>query len=638
MGRKLTRRDFLRLSGAAGTTIVAGSAMAGCGDGSRASTGPIVRYGVHPKIGITRVGNAAGEFFLAPDLPGETPEPPGGFKDGSGAIKRQACRFRVYGYDADGVAVREITADEAEIEWSVHVANRKAAWYDFETPLDIPEAIPVSRRNFSESDRGALTIDPGARSLSGRDRGPERFDGGTFLGQEIDLGEMLTDEHGRLVVLAGRGGAYNPTGAPLTTFANNRKWCDDIADGPVRATIRIGDAVFEAEPGWVAAAPPNYGPSLPAGFVSMYDVVEQVMVEEGFLEEGGVSFAAHILPLFLRLGDMQWVNQGVYEHNGFGSPENLEDPVLLARLADPGEDNAAFRQSWFERFRNPDYRVAEPDALPPMYGDDTTIPASSPRQWLAPTDLQYRRLERWAAGDFDDDFDVQTPIPEYLEELPPAEQPFALDRAGLEPVLGGAFHPGTEITWILRTPRMFDGLFQLRTAAPGRTTEQDFGPLLTPERAIAADGPLALSGPGDLTRWMAVPWHTDTASCRSGYQPEIDPYLPTFWPARVPNDVLTEAEYERVMDPSLPDEERRRAFGRRAGWLRAIARPDYTETLALMIEDWPRLGVIAGRPGPGGDIAPERLKVEVESGFPEDGPTEQVSAAAWADALGKSKL
>ena len=29
-------------------------------------------------------------------------------------------------------------------------------------------------------------------------------------------------------------------------------------------------------------------------------------------------------------------------------------------------------------------------------------------------------------------------------------------------------------------------------------------------------GPLYFQAPGDLSRWMAVPWQTDTSSCRSG--------------------------------------------------------------------------------------------------------------------------
>src|SRR5215510_7049155 len=68
------------------------------------------------------------------------------------------------------------------------------------------------------------------------------------------------------------------------------------------------------------------------------------------------------------------------------------------------------------------------------------------------------------------------------------------------------------------------------------------------------------SGPGDLTRWMAVPWQTDTASCRAGYDPEYSPFLPTFWPARVPNHVLAEADYNQVLNKKLSKEERLEAF------------------------------------------------------------------------------
>ena len=49
--------------------------------------------------------------------------------------------------------------------------------------------------------------------------------------------------------------------------------------------------------------------------------------------------------------------------------------------------------------------------------------------------------------------------------------------------------------------------------------------------------------PGSISRWMAIPWQTDTASCRSGYDTSYDPYVPTFWPARVPNEVMSETAY-----------------------------------------------------------------------------------------------
>ena len=57
---------------------------------------------------------------------------------------------------------------------------------------------------------------------------------------------------------------------------------------------------------------------------------------------------------------------------------------------------------------------------------------------------------------------------------------------------------------------------------------------------------------GGLTRWMAIPWQTETARCPSGYQKSYDPYVPTFWPARVPNQVLSHQNYDIVVDQSRP--------------------------------------------------------------------------------------
>src|ERR1700755_1751849 len=91
----------------------------------------VVRYAVYPCIGIARVGNSPDEYFVGPEAPGEIPRPDGGVKDAEGRIRRRPARFRVCGLSKPGKVVREITADEAEITWRVHLANRKAGWYQF---------------------------------------------------------------------------------------------------------------------------------------------------------------------------------------------------------------------------------------------------------------------------------------------------------------------------------------------------------------------------------------------------------------------------------------------------------------------------------------------------------------------------
>jgi hypothetical protein len=51
-------------------------------------------------------------------------------------LKRQSARFRIYGLDASGKPLAELTAANATITWTVHIANKKAAWYEFQLAQD----------------------------------------------------------------------------------------------------------------------------------------------------------------------------------------------------------------------------------------------------------------------------------------------------------------------------------------------------------------------------------------------------------------------------------------------------------------------------------------------------------------------
>src|SRR5262249_52679412 len=323
-------------------------------------------------------------------------------------------------------------------------------------------------------------------------------------------------------------------------------------DGPVTARVRHGRVELPVDPAWVVVAPPNYGPALATDVATLYDVIYQTMLDLGWVTPPAVvSFLADIFPFFDRLADLQWVNQGVLNGSGWASPEQFVSPAYIARLADPSPANAAFRQALFARFRNPDYATLQSgdDLLPPLYGDAITLPPVSPRSYRAVQPFQYAALQNWAAGRFVPG--VAGPVASQLEDLPIEAQPAALDRAALEACLGDAFHPGCETTWPIRVASIYASPFRLlHREGP----EPDYGNVLTPAVALSANGPLAGSQPGDVTRWMAVPWQTDTASCRSGYQyghTPVDPYLPTFWAARVPNHVMPEKSYERVLDASL---------------------------------------------------------------------------------------
>jgi hypothetical protein len=237
-------------------------------------------------------------------------------------------------------------------------------------------------------------------------------------------------------------------------------------------------------------------------------------------------------------------------------------------------------------------------------------PAATPRQNASLSDTQLKFLQQWATGDFDADYDPRVQPFRSIVDVPMAQQPDTLDRASLEFCLADAFHPGCEMTWPMRTYGMYMSPFRLVHASPG-WIEPDYGPVLGPEIITLPNGPL-LGGqlPGGISRWMAVPWQTDTASCRSGYLKSYDPNVPTFWPARVPNQVLTKQDYETVMDKELPLAERLAAFARRASWLQPLGDKSYTDQINNMITHFDRMGVVEQRDGPESSPFPAEMQVQ----------------------------
>jgi hypothetical protein len=601
--------------------------------------GEIVSFSVHPAIGFARVGNSPDAYFLAPEVPGAGPRDADEFRDEQGRIKRQAARFRIFGRNRRGEIVREITAREAEITWTVHLANKKAAWFNFDLAFDIPASegeIPgtppltsvLRNPTIAGADRAQLVIDPGPRTIAGKDvnrDGSDKacaFESGQFFGKEVYLGELRTDEDGRLIVLGGRGHSASKDGQPVLPgqFANNDWWHDDVSDGPVEARVVIDGEEYQADGAWLVVAPPDYAPGIEA-IVTGYDLVfEAAATLDPSLLPRRPSFAEHIYPLLSRLVANQWVNAGFLETFGWGSPLDFTRPDLLRRLNDPGEASLPLRHSILRRLRDPGSNHMQADAWPAIYGDAVELDNTKdtdPLAWMPILATQYRWLVQWAEGDFDPVEPVQ-PVP--WEQIPESERADALDRAALDNTVGGPFHPGAEFTWPLRQPILYADPFRIKRR-PG--PEPDWGRFLTSVVALSRGGPLDGSGPGDLTRWMACPWQTDTSSCLSAYRPYGGEYLPTFWPARVPNDVLTEAQYERIMGGGVTISAKQQAFDatRRERWLRGIVYQNGTGfpamrivkplPTAVFVDQWPNVGILVRRPGPGmPDLFPDEFWVE----------------------------
>ncbi len=576
----------------------------------------VVRAAIHPGIGVARIGNSTQEdgYFIGP----EVTDPPltwaGENRDSTGAIKRQAARFRIYGYNAAGEIVGELTSNNADIHWTAHLVNSKAQWYQFQYALDIPEAATASfsRRNpaVKGTDRNGLTIDPGPRTITGANTsGPAyQFDGGTFQGTPVPLGEVRTDDAGRLLVLGGLGVSASPTGTPVydpanpDSFNNANGWYDDISDGPVTATVSIAGREIPVEASWAVVGPPNYAPDVIA-WRSLYDLLVDAYTQCGWIPfPTTVSFANDVLPALRRLSNLQWVNKGFATMYGKGCPMDFEDPAFIAKLAhvpsEAGEPDpyAELRQVVFNSFRPYDTTNADPRTWPWIYGDAYGSFDDSPRDNLALSDVRSRLLQLWVQGDFVNDWDATAVPYRTIQEVPLKDQPAMLDKAALHFCLADAFHPGCEMTWPMRHTSMYSAPFRIRHR-PASEPEPDYGKDLTQAIALQPGGPLYAQPPGGISRWMALPWQGDTAFCRSGYDPSYDPYLPTFWPARVPNQVLTQEDYEMVVDESLPREERIAAYNDRAGWLRKL-KGSVAQQMEQMIAEFGSMGIVEARTGP----------------------------------------
>ena len=542
---------------------------------------------IFPPIGIARVGNSqrSDGYFIGPEgLEARAPNDQRRYKDASGAVLRQAARFRVYAFDAKDGVIGEITARQAKITWGATLANKKSEWFEFNgaamalAQFEARGKGSWKRRNASVhgAERGKrLFIDPGVtRTITGQDvsgSDAAKFDFvGKFQGiTDVYLGELRTDSEGRLLVLGGRGhsAAVDETGADvsgqhwITNYANNDFWHDDISDGPVECTVQIdGRDVPVKGRAWVLVAPPDFAPDI-ASVVTLFDVMEDVALKHE-LEHPGlpapigadhVEFWRDIYPILSRAMTISWVSDLALRGHAKGKAGNFSDKDTLDSLGDPGdEDGRLLRQSIFKRICKPselfkqirktskrashDEQVAQANGLfmPALSGDEDDATTGDPTTWLTVTALQYRRLEAWAQDRF---------IPgtrHNPDPTDPKQQPGILTRIALDLCTGGAFYPGIEMTVIARSHRAYAEAYRLAN---------DFEA-------------------GDVTKFMAVPWQADFFECNTHW-----------WPAQRPDSVITARSAEEL-ESAFSYEQKRGEIDRlmlvRQPWARGVesARPD----------------------------------------------------------------
>jgi hypothetical protein len=471
------------------------------------------------------------QFFIGPEVPGYGATGAGGgkgtavppYKQSPGTLKRQAARFRIWRYTWDA-GKKEYLPDAEDldltkvksIKWTVELANRKASFFEFHgTNGEDPGATfnPRRRNRRITAGRAAkLEIIPGPRSIGGLLAGPVVFD---LAVPEIPitfLGELHTDDKGRLIVAGGYGKSLQsavlaaasgvPVPQPLRTYANNPTWFDDVSDGPVTAEIELngGQKISsdEIDPAWVIVGPPDFAPAL-RSVVSLYDVMTDVWVRSKALDVSGKSGA----PKWLRDMRNDWSDT-----SGFTNfrPDFVRDvyPILQAvintrwvhmpaqsfhfhwdwaKLSDTSAAAAPERKRIFERIRRPPSLTGLPEpassVMPRLMGDEevnehTAAPRDEdgnadpaaprraisaiggPKSWLSVTAVQYAILRRWMLGQFDKPGWPASNKPEDLPAPPAAITPWGLDQAALEGCVGGAFFPGIEVGWLIRNWRLYE--------------------------------------------------------------------------------------------------------------------------------------------------------------------------------------
>ncbi len=546
----------------------------------------MAKYKIHPAIGIARVGNST-ETFIGPEVINQDAihrwHEPGkdwikrDMKDASGKIKKQIARFRIWEYTDNGTPVREINLDNSSVEyvkWQVHLANKKAAFFCFNGQDGYSDLFTryCTRRNdhIPEAEReDKLVADPGLKEIrvGQSDKGTVKFGPKFTVGNKFipiqTLGELRTEQKGRLLVVGGDGLAKPVGGKPLETSTagchtvfNNDDWFDDVSDGPVTAVLKLkGQAQeLEVDPAWVIVGPPDYAPSVD-NIVTLYDTLIDIAVRRvrhphltfGYDDKGPEL----IDPRQGIYGPYSYENvTGKHQSNGLQWLKELyEDwktlpagqlktfkpsftrdifPILYAAVANDSvtgntDHSTGSSVSWdwkklacadasckpirsaiVERLRDPDNPDASPMANMPLLFDDFFLENSELR--LTVTRVQYAMLKQWEAGKFIDDWDkTLTGKPKPGKTITPEE----LDKAALSHCVGGAFCVGIEVSWLIRTNEFYSELFRVK---PG---------------AFIDKNPDLKTGPGFFTQQMALPWHTDFLACGDGW-----------WPANRPVQVL----------------------------------------------------------------------------------------------------
>ncbi len=498
-------------------------------------------------------------------------------------IKRMGCRFRLYELDAAGTVLGEITADDADIEWTVRLVNKKAAG-----DADWGYGRLTGPLNTGPS-ADELTIESDG-TVAGVNAGPVEMAGlimrGTVEERPVKLGDLETDRKGRLVVYGGYGVAGSwerPSSWPH--LIRNAGWYDDTSDGTVDATVTIDGVPYEAVGARIVVGPPDYVHPCIAP-VTLFDLA--------FDRSGGsyadTSFTEHIHPMLHRVAFLEWTLFGIvgttlgrtpkHGHGFTGNHDMHPHGAFLDRrvfdtLHDPNSSDGADRRDFYFRW------LKDPAVSPPHGGQGE--PGSMPAiEGLTLTPVQYTHFDRLNQGAFISDWPSDRDPADRgvlpFHQIRLAGRPAALNRAAMDFAVGGPFLPGVEVGAIAA-----DSATYVSSGLPD--PEIDFR---------VADSVEA----GDLTQSLAVPWQA--ALNHHNYDDGAGVTADNLWPSARP--VLVPAKRGGVDDHLL--------------WTRPHTQSGHDDIFenqklasnVTMIEIWSKLGF----------IAPRTFYVEISRTLPEE--------------------
>jgi L-lysine 6-oxidase len=555
----------------------------------------VLRYEIHPSIGIARVGNSPQSFYLAPDEIGGLPidcdgdgnalldgkgiaQPVTRFKDEQGQVRRQGARFRLFAYDdaSPSEPAREVTLEDPDIrkiEWTVHLANKKACWYPFRVfagdvmfPNNTYQDRKIGRRNpdVEGAERQKLIIDPGPRTISdrnqrvaiSRDNIPADYTYGSIPKAQPPLpinglGEIRTDAKGRLIVLGGYGHASGSSN--IIGLMEGAGWHDDVSDGHVNCKLTLRNGATIPLNAWVIVAAPKFAPEL-VNIITLDDIMfdlgvrsqgllpELYQPSKGWNPDYPASFPRDILPIFDRLAGYIWV-ANVPSMTRFAGPR--------FDITDASEKNRANRENLFRYFRRPSglgpqgepNTLMSPDGVPllPTNSSTNSFMNINIDKFMTLTETQYFLLSQWACGKFET---------RATDGQPAGLHP--LDRASVGNCVGDPMGPGIECTWSTRNPVIYERPYRIKPRFPDGAHYYAHGLSATEyDETISGEG----CEPGDLTKRMSIPWQADFIWCTFQHVnfgnpgvcvgEDLLPVPPTYmvywWPPQSPVTVISGA-------------------------------------------------------------------------------------------------